>query len=115
MSRALKLVAVLVTVAACTMVAIPSYYSIAESRLADRFQSIRLGSNKQLVLEEFGDPAAVSADCYVAQNIEYETPARWSAGGYASSCAFWLGPTARTYVVGFASTGEVVGVAYGDS
>ena len=95
--------------------AVPGYYSIAESRLADRFQSIRLGSNKQLVLEEFGDPAAVSADCYVAQNIEYETPVRWSAGGYASSCAFWLGPTARTYVVGFASTGEVVGVAYGDS
>ena len=81
------------------------------------FEQIEAGSTKAAVVERLGDPDITSKDCYVAQWVDFENPAKWSEGAHIAYCALWRGPgvVPRSFAVGFDENDKVIGVAYGSS
>jgi hypothetical protein len=81
------------------------------------FEHIEPGSTRATVVQQLGDPAFTSGDCYVAQRVDFENPGNWRHRPQVAYCAHWMGPgiDARFYAVGFDAEDRVLGVAYGSS
>lgn len=86
-------------------------------RYASSFEKIKLGTNREGIEAQLGQPSLTSKDCHVAQFIEFENPPAWPQASTTAYCFHWNGPGpfGRFYAVGFSSDNRVVGIGYGDS
>lgn len=106
-------------IAAVIVVAFIALFALGwpDRQYAAAFEKIELGSTRDKVVGQLGEPSVTTTDCHVAQFVRFQNPPGWTDRPAAAYCGHWIGPggAGQFYAVAFSSENRVVGIAYGDS